>query len=546
MQDRLLPLDDEVARHSALVIDSNPGSRSVTLQNLRSFGFGLVKQCSRVIDGRNMLEHRRFNLVVCDAHFDLEHSSGIELLEELRREQLLPYSTVFVMIASEATYQQVADAAESALDGFIIKPFSANMLAERVKEARQRKRHLRDIFEALEQRDLSMAADLCLERFQSRKIYWLYAARIGAELLLRLQRAKEAKALFEAVSQAKTVPWARLGVARAQFADGDVAQARRTVEALLEEQPSNADANDILGRIQTDQGDLEEAAATFERATQLTPDCILRLQHTGTLNFYAGKQQKALDCLQRAAIIGRKSRLLDYLSLLLLAFIHFDRRETPGLEKSVEHLERAASLHPQSARLKRFKAVAEMLLAAQQGRASLVFSEMKRLARSIRSPEFDMEAAINLMSLIVRLRERGVPQAEVESPIQEIARRFVTTRATHELLLAASGHHEDVATCLQKAQADLANVTQRAVDFSLDGKAEDGVKMLLQFGSATYNAKAIELAGLLLQRYRAQIASAAALADEQGVLNRRYCNASTHIAGVRRSGRSAGGLVLRT
>ena len=37
-----------------------------------------------------------------------------DLLDELPREQLLPYSTAFVMITGDATYQKVAEAAEAA------------------------------------------------------------------------------------------------------------------------------------------------------------------------------------------------------------------------------------------------------------------------------------------------------------------------------------------------------------------------------------------------------------------------------------------------
>ena len=67
---------------------------------------------------------------------------------------MLPYSTVFIMVTGDATYQKVAEAAEAALDSYLIKPFSANTLFERLKEARQRKRVLKDIFDAMEQLSL--------------------------------------------------------------------------------------------------------------------------------------------------------------------------------------------------------------------------------------------------------------------------------------------------------------------------------------------------------------------------------------------------------
>ncbi|TNY02564.1 hypothetical protein, partial [Escherichia coli] len=73
--------------------------------------------------------------------------------------------------------------------------------------ARLRKRVLRDIFEAIENQDFETAANLCLARFEAKGKYWLYAARIGAELLLRLKRYDDARSLYEAIIAAKTVPW---------------------------------------------------------------------------------------------------------------------------------------------------------------------------------------------------------------------------------------------------------------------------------------------------------------------------------------------------
>ena len=85
-----MQLDRQGAKNDALVIDGNSTSRSVILQNLRDFGLRSVKAVGRIIDARDMLEHRRFDGIVCDYHFEKGDESGQDLLEELRREQLLP------------------------------------------------------------------------------------------------------------------------------------------------------------------------------------------------------------------------------------------------------------------------------------------------------------------------------------------------------------------------------------------------------------------------------------------------------------------------
>jgi hypothetical protein len=67
----------------------------------------------------------------------------------------------------------------------------------------------------------------------------------------------------------------------------------------------------------------------------------------------------------------------------------------------------------------------------------------------------------------------------------------------------------------------------------------------LIYGEQTCNARVIELAGSLLKRHRDKIEGVKSFIDTQGVLSRRYCVPSTHIAGIRRSGRSSGGMVLK-
>ena len=48
----------------------------------------------------------------------------------------------------------------------------------------------------------------------------------------------------------RAMPWARLGIARAQLEGGHSAPARRTLESLLSENPTFADAYDVMGRAQ--------------------------------------------------------------------------------------------------------------------------------------------------------------------------------------------------------------------------------------------------------------------------------------------------------
>jgi cytochrome c-type biogenesis protein CcmH/NrfG len=87
-----------------------------------------------------------------------------------------------------------------------------------------------------------------------------------------------------------------------------------------------------MGKVQMEQGQLNEALATYRTAAELTPGCILRLQHCGTLSFYAGDVSMATQMLERTWQQGSNSRLFDVLSTMLLAFLRFDSRDAKGLD----------------------------------------------------------------------------------------------------------------------------------------------------------------------------------------------------------------------
>ena len=257
------------------------------------------------------------------AFFGESNYSGQTLPDDLRRAQLLPFSTVFFMVTAEASYAAVAEAAESALDGYLLKPFTPSALFERLSLARLRKIHLKPIFDAIEAEDFEQAGALCVERFEARKHYWLYAARIGSELLLRLGRHDEARTLFEAVIAARALPWAKLGVARAQIESGQTARAITTLQELIGEDASFADAYDVLGRAQVEMGNFAQAIETYRTASTLTPDSVVRLQKLGMMSYYMGDRATATKVLARATVLGIDSKLFDYQSLVLLTFAYY-------------------------------------------------------------------------------------------------------------------------------------------------------------------------------------------------------------------------------
>ena len=87
-------LDAEIQTATALVVDANAASRGVLVTMLKEFGVANVLQARRAQEARRVLETQRFDIVVCEYHFEGEPVSGQDIMDDLRLAHLLPLSTV--------------------------------------------------------------------------------------------------------------------------------------------------------------------------------------------------------------------------------------------------------------------------------------------------------------------------------------------------------------------------------------------------------------------------------------------------------------------
>ncbi|MDD0840074.1 tetratricopeptide repeat protein [Curvibacter sp. HBC61] len=535
----------DIADTQALVIDGNTTSRSILVRQLRDYGVGNVVQCSRIQDARNRLEHTVFDFVLCEQFFAEHHYSGQTLLDDLRRAHLLPFATVFFMVTAEASYGAVAEAAESALDGYLLKPFTPSTLFERLSLARLRKRHLQPIFEALERQKLEHAADLCLQRFQAREPYWLYAARIGAELLLRLGRPREAEVLYKAVLAERAMPWARLGIARAQIEAGQSSKAMGSLQKMLDDDPSFADAYDVLGRAQVEGADFGGAMGTFRRAAELTPESVARLQKSGMMAYYTGDLKAAKVWLARATILGLNSKLYDFQSLVLLAFCYLAERDRRGLERCLADFGRIAHRHNGSARVRRFSEVAQVLSHLYSQRFDEAVAGVTALANELVQPDFDFEVACNLCNLLAVIEVASVRLPEAEDWVRRIGLRFANTRGLAELIANACQLHPPYGDVVRASLAHINSLAEASMGRSLGGDVTGAVEQLLEGADDTMNTKLLDLGQQILTRNQARIPQHAELQQQIDTLRKR-CGIGPARAMLGQEGeRSAGGVALR-
>jgi tetratricopeptide (TPR) repeat protein len=537
-------IDDDLSLCRALVADGNPNSRAILVSQLREFGVGAVSQASRLSDARSMLEGQSYDVVLCEQYFPNETATGQELLDDLRRNQLLPFGTVFIMVTGEATYSRVAEAAESALDGYLLKPHKANELADRLRQSRIRKASLQDIFAAIEWEEFEQAADMCLERYEARGMFWLYAARVGAELLMRIGRFDEAQVLYEAIVAAKTLPWAKLGVARALMESGQTAHAVSALEALVDEDPTYADAYDVMGRAHFELGNLDKALATYKMASDLTPNSVSRLQKLASMTFYTGDVKAAEKLLDRATTIGLDSKMFDSQTLVILAFTRLDSKNRKGLQRCRDDFTRLLERSPGNPRLMRQVEVIEILRELMADRSAAALARTRAMNQTAKQTDFDFEASSNLASLCAQLGRRKLGLGVTGEIVESLAMRFCTNRSLTEMLAGSAQAHPGLPDRIREAGNQIMKISQDAVSLAMRGDPSSAVQQLLIEGQTTLNAKLIETAYQLLQRYQSKVLEASTLSEAIETLRSSY---STRPNQAKKSNqtRQAGGLQFR-
>lgn len=537
-------MDDDFAKARALVIDGNTTTSSIVVAQLKDLGVQSVVQCSRLADARRQLEGRPFDIVLCEQSFGKDASTGQDLLDDLRRNQLLPFSTIFIMLTGEATYSKVAEAAESALDGYLLKPHTAGGLVDRLRQARLRKAALKEIFTAIEAEDFEQAAQLCVERFETQGPYWLYAARIGAELLLRIEKYAEAQALFEAVIAHKVVPWARLGVARSMLKAGDTSRAATTLERLVSDEPGYTDAYDVLGRAQFELGNLDRALALYKMVCQLTPHSITRLQNLGMTRFYAGDRGEAEETLAQVVRLGLDSKMFDAQTLVLLGFVRLMTGDRKGLKNCQTDIEKCLRRSGGDERHRRLAAVVDVQIMLQSQMFERAADAIGAIISDMDATDFDFEAATNLLSLLTQMWKMMAEFNQADTVIDKLGMRFCTSRAMTELLAGAASECAAYVARVRACHAQVIKLSEHAMTLSMEGDPSAAITELLAHGEETRNSKLIETAHLVLRRYAKDIQGVEQIAEAVRGLRERYGAHHLKPTAQTESTRAAGGLGL--
>lgn len=118
-----------------LVVDDFSTMRRIIRNLLKELGYTNVDEAEDGIAGLAKLRGGGFEFVVSD--WNMPNMTGIDMLRAIRADEQLKHLPV-LMVTAEAKKENIIEAAQAGASGYVVKPFTAATLEEKINKILQK------------------------------------------------------------------------------------------------------------------------------------------------------------------------------------------------------------------------------------------------------------------------------------------------------------------------------------------------------------------------------------------------------------------------
>ena len=118
-----------------LIVDDFSTMRRIIKNLLRDLGFTNTAEADDGQTALPMLQQGNFDFLITD--WNMPGMEGIELLKRVRADDNLKSMPV-LLVTAEAKKEQIVEAAQAGVNGYIVKPFTAGTLKEKIDKIFER------------------------------------------------------------------------------------------------------------------------------------------------------------------------------------------------------------------------------------------------------------------------------------------------------------------------------------------------------------------------------------------------------------------------
>ena len=116
-----------------LIVDDFSTMRRIIKNLLRDLGFNNTSEADDGLTALPMLKSGNFDLLVTD--WNMPGMQGIDLLKAVRADENENLKNIPVlMVTAEQKKEQIVEAAQAGVNGYVVKPFTALILKEKLEK----------------------------------------------------------------------------------------------------------------------------------------------------------------------------------------------------------------------------------------------------------------------------------------------------------------------------------------------------------------------------------------------------------------------------
>ena len=335
---------------SVLIVDPSQSMRASVHNMLTQVSITKVDHASNSATAIRQLGLKSFDVILCE--YDLDGGAenggqdGQQLLEDLRHHRVISQWAIFIMLTSEGAYSKVVGAAELLPTDYLLKPFTVDMLSQRIGRALERRATFLPIYQMIGNGKAREAIAACLQAEQTPSRYTTDYARLRAELLVSLDRPAEAEQAYIGILHTKTPGWAQLGRARCVLQQGRLAEAQALLEQLLADFPNLMAAYDLLAQALRGQDRDAAAKQVLEDAVAISPHMVRRLRSLGDVAMATGDVAAAEKAYKQVVAKAKYSEFRDPADHVNLVRALVQKGDADGAAAVVRDLDRSMRSSP--------------------------------------------------------------------------------------------------------------------------------------------------------------------------------------------------------
>lgn len=118
-----------------LIVDDFSTMRRIIKNLLKDLGFTNTHEADDGSTALPMLKTSDFDFLITD--WNMPGMTGIDLLRAVRSDDALSHMPV-LMVTAEAKREQIVAAAQAGVNGYVVKPFTAQALKEKIEKIFER------------------------------------------------------------------------------------------------------------------------------------------------------------------------------------------------------------------------------------------------------------------------------------------------------------------------------------------------------------------------------------------------------------------------